>query len=320
MNKRYLGNIDLISILIPCYNEQGNILPLFEKIRNAKKKFPNPVELIYINDGSKDKTLFELLKLKPVKDISIKIISLGRNLGKANAYTLGFSQASGKVLITMDGDLQDDPFEIPSFIESINSGYDLVNGWKYKGKGSFTRAFPSRIFNKMVAWGLGLKLHDFNCPFKAYKRELYTKLDIYGELYRFIPVLAHGLGFNIDEIKVENLPRYTGKTKYGTSRFIKGILDLLTMIFLTRYGTRPLHVFGITGLIIGSIGFIYNAYRTITGLIEGRIGHYASIALGLFLMVFGLQLIFTGLLGELIVTSRGRALPHFKLFEPALDE
>ncbi len=314
MQDKYLKEGEGITILIPCFNEEGNTFPLFNKIAEATASLKYPVELIYINDGSTDKTLDELLSLRPSEYMTIRILSLSRNLGKANAYTLGFKQATGKVLITMDGDLQDDPFEIPKLLEAINDGFDLANGWKYKGKGGLTRAMPSRVFNKMVNFALGLNLHDFNCPFKVYRRELYKELDIYGELYRFIPVIAYGLGYTIKEIQVENLPRGSGKSKYGSSRFIKGILDLLTMIFLTRYGTRPLHVFGVTGLIIGSIGFLYNAYRTIEGLLLGRIGHFASIALGLFLILFGLQLMFTGLLGELIVTSRGHHLPHFKEF------
>ncbi|MDI6740084.1 MAG: glycosyltransferase, partial [Candidatus Edwardsbacteria bacterium] len=246
-------------------------------------------------------------------DKNIYGLSLSKNSGKAQAYTAGFAGAKGEIVITMDGDLQDAPEEIPNFLKKIGEGYDLVTGWKYTGKGR--RTLSSRLFNWASRRLTRLYIHDTNCPFKAYRSEVIKKIKIYGDLYRFIPAMAYWKGYRIAEIKVENYPRQHGVTKYGPGRALNGFFDLMTVTFLTQYIKRPLHFFGLAGLTFGAIGFLIGLVIVIEGLMKGQVGHQAMLLLGLVLIIIGIQFTFTGLLAEMLsrlYQEQGNDVPVYK--------
>lgn len=292
------------SVIIPVYNEEKNISILMDKLMHSSGLVGNEWEVIFIDDGSTDGTFFELQRLKE-KIPQIKIIHFGINAGKAAAYSAGFQLASGNVIITMDGDLQDDPAEVLSFQSALAKGADLVVGWKYKGKGSTGKTLPSKIFNSLLSILTGLKINDSNCPFRAMKKEVAKSLNIYGDLYRFIPYLAFQKGYKVTEIKVENYPRQFGSSKYGMSRLFNGVMDLITVLFISRYSKRPLHFFGIPGLVSLFLGFFIDAFLVLQGFfITGRIGHTALLLMGVMLIIIGIQFISLGLLGELLVTAK----------------
>lgn len=291
-----------LSIVIPVLNEEESVEELARRIGETLMPLQLSYEILFVDDGSTDGTLAKISALNQ-KDFRIKSLSFNRNFGKSYAYSAGFDEARGEIVLTMDGDLQDAPEEIPKFLDKIKEGYDLVTGWKYKGKGK--RALSSRVFNWITGRSMRVKVHDSNCPFKAYRREVVKVLRIYGELYRFIPALAYWRGFRVSEIKVENYPRKSGHSKYGVERFLKGFLDFLTVLFLTRYVKRPLHFFGIFGLFALGGGFVLDLWIAVAGIISGRVGHQALLLLGLFLIVIGVQFIFTGLLGEMVYSVKG---------------
>lgn len=292
-----------ISIVIPLYNEENNLEPLYRETTEVLRKVGRTYEIIFVNDGSYDGSVAILQELKML-DPLVRVIHLRRNFGKAVALAAGFKEASGNIVITMDGDLQDNPIEIPRFISGIESGFDLVSGWKFVRHDPLSKTLPSKLFNKVVSFATGLKLHDFNCGFKAYRRDLVDKIQLYGELHRYIPALAYGNGFRVTEIKVDHRPRQSGKSKYGWERYIRGLLDLLTVVFITRYTKKPLHLFGSAGLIFMSLGFVINAYLAIIWLMGQPIGHRPLLNLGVLLMVLGVQFVSTGLLGEMITHNQ----------------
>jgi glycosyltransferase involved in cell wall biosynthesis len=293
-----------ISLVIPVFNEEENIPVLVEKIVGSPALENKTWEAVFVDDGSTDGTFEELQKTKE-RVPQIKIVHFGINAGKAAAYSAGFDLASGDVIVTMDGDLQDDPAEISAFLSALDKGADLVVGWKYKGKGSAGKAVPSRMFNYVVSMLTGLRINDSNCPFRAMRKEVAKGLNIYGDLYRFIPYLAFTKGYRVEEIKVENYPRQFGTSKYGPGRFFNGMLDLLTVLFISRYKKSPLHFFGIPGLLSLLLGFGIDASLVIRGfLITGRIGHTALLLMGVMLIILGVQFLSLGLLGELLTTHR----------------
>ncbi|OGL45631.1 MAG: glycosyl transferase family 2 [Candidatus Schekmanbacteria bacterium RBG_13_48_7] len=301
-----------ISFVLPVYNEKDNLQELYDRITKIMKTQTYRYELLFIDDGSSDDS-FDVLKEIYKKDIRVRVIQFRRNFGKAAAYNAGFQNAKGDIIITMDTDLQDEPEEIPLFIDKMKEGFDLVTGWKHEGKGPLTKSLPSKIFNRVVSFITGIRIHDFNCPFKAYRKEVLKEIEIYGELHRYIPVLARSKGFSIAEIKIKNLPRKYGQSKYGIERFIRGMLDLLTVIFITRFAKRPLHFLGIGGLFSSLAGlaillfyicahFLYKA-----GILISRgwnIHDRPAISLGLLLMIVGIQFFSIGLIAELIVSSK----------------
>ena len=297
-----------LSVVIPVYNEEENIAELSSRLTAVCRGLGKSYEILYVDDGSKDGTL-EAIKKAKLKDENIYAVRLAKNFGKAGAYAAGFHEAKGDVIITMDGDLQDRPEQIPDFLQKIDEGYQLVTGWKYTGKGK--RALSSILFNSLVQRLTKLRnIHDTNCPFKAYKAEIVSSREenknaglwIYGNLYRFIPAMAFWKGYRVTEIKVENDPRRYGQTKYGPTRFVGGFLDLLTIVFITQYIKRPLYFFAMIGLLLLGAGFFFDAGLVLYGIIvEGRVGHFAMLILGLICIVIGIQFIFTGLLAEMIV-------------------
>lgn len=294
------------SVVIPVYNEGEDLNSLYSQLKSVLEGLGKTYEIILVDDGSTDGSFLIMEKLHG-QDHRVKVIQLRRNFGKAAALSAGFSCARGKIIITMDADLQDDPRGIPNFINKLNEGYDLVSGWRFKRKDPFSRTFPSRLFNSLTATLTGVKVHDFNCGFKAYRKEVIEDLDLYGELHRYIPALAHWKGFKVGEIKVEHRPRAHGKSKYGVGRLFRGLTDLFTVMFLTKYVKRPLHLFGAVGVLLLLIGFIINAYFAILKFVLRQpIGGRPLLLLGVLLMLIGFQIISTGLIGEMIVSTRDK--------------
>jgi len=296
-------NIKRISIIVPVCNEKDNVELLYGKITQVIDLLHYKFEVIFVDDGSTDGTYNKLEQIH-LKDKRVKIISHRRNFGKAAAYSSGFTYSLGDIIITMDGDLQDDPQEIPKFIDKLREGYDIVNGWKYQGKGPFFKRVPSKLFNIVTSYLSGVNLHDFNCPFKAYKHGVVERLQIYGDLYRFIPIIASKRGYTITEVKISNSLRIHGKSKYGASRFINGFLDLLTVLFLTKFANSPLHLYGTVGLSLSTIGGIILLYL-FTEFLKGiGIGSRPLLILGVLLFILGIQFISVGLICEMIINTR----------------
>ena len=290
-----------ISIVIPVYNEAKNILPLHKAITNSLREISN-YEIIFINDGSKDPTS-TVIEQVMASDPHVKLVNLRRNFGKADALSIGFKKANGDTIITMDGDMQDDPAEIPRFIAKINEGYDLVSGWKFKRHDPITKTIPSKLFNKMTAIISGLNIHDFNCGFKAYRKGLAKSLHIYGELHRYIPALAYWEGYRVAEIKVTHHKRMYGKSKYGITRLFKGLMDLLTIKYLSTYKSRPLHLFGILGLWCLFLGLISGTYLLSQWLRGFAIGSRPLLTLSILLSIIGIQFVSIGLIAEMITNN-----------------
>ncbi|HOJ92400.1 MAG TPA: glycosyltransferase family 2 protein [Dictyoglomaceae bacterium] len=289
-----------VSYIIPVKNEEGTLQELYSKIKDVSERLSLSFEIIFIDDGSTDNS-FEIMRNLSVLDKRVKIIKFRRNFGKASALSAGFEKANGEIIITMDADLQDDPKEIPEFLEKIEEGYDMVSGWKKNRRDPLSKRLPSKIFNKITSLLTGVKIHDFNCGFKAYRKEVIENIDIYGELYRYIPALVNSKGFRIGEIEVEHHPRVYGKSKYGFERILKGFLDLITVVFLTRFLRRPMHFFGGTGIVFFTLGFLINLGLTIYKFVSGAlIGGRPLLTLGVLLMILGVQFLSIGLLGEML--------------------
>ena len=291
---------DLISVVIPAYNEEESLEPLYEELISVFTDIHRPFEIVFVNDGSTDES-YGVLRRICDRDPRVRALRLRRNFGKAAALSEGFREAKGAIVVTMDADLQDDPKEIPNFLAKLDEGYDLVSGWKFHRLDPISKTLPSKLFNKVSAVTTGVDLHDFNCGFKAYRREVLEHVKVYGELHRYIPALAYGNGFMVGEIKINHRPRQFGKSKYGAARFTRGFLDLLTVLFITRYTKKPLHLFGSMGLALLGLGFVINAYLAVLWTMGYGIGHRPLLTFGVLLMILGIQFISTGLIGEMIV-------------------
>lgn len=289
-----------ISVVVPAYNEEKNLEILYEKLKSVLDNLKCEYEIIFVDDGSTDKT-FEVLEKLHKKDKGVKVIQFRKNFGKSAALSAGFRYCTGDIVITMDGDLQDDPSEIPKFIEKLKE-FDVVSGWRYNRKDPITKKLPSKFFNWLAAHITGVKIHDFNCGFKAYKKEVIKEINLYGELHRYIPALASWKGFRVCEIKVAHHPRLHGKSKYGAGRLIKGFLDLITVKFLTTYLNRPLHFFGVFGILSTFFGLLLGLYLIYIWLLGYGIGNRPLLVLAVLLTILGIQFISTGLIGELIIT------------------
>ncbi len=293
-----------ISFVIPTKNEEGSVSILYNEIIEVMEKLGYPFEIIFVDDGSTDLT-FEKLKELHQRDKRVKVIKLRGNCGKSMALQAGFEYSKGEIVFTLDGDLQDNTKEIPNFLEELENGYDLVSGWKKKRYDPMTKVIPSKIFNYLARRLTGVNIHDTNCGFKVYKREVIQNLNLYGELYRFIPIIASKQNFNVGEIVVEHRPRQFGKTKFGWGRTIKGFLDLITIFFLTSYLNRPGHFFGTLGLISFFFGFLIGIYITYLRLTTGSIQFRQPLLfLGMLLMIIGIQFISTGLLAEMLISTK----------------
>ena len=296
-----------VSMVIPLFNEADSLPELHTRLASVLVAAASDFEIIFIDDGSSDSSLAVLAGLQH-NDPKVKVISFRRNYGKAAALCVGFAEATGEVVFTMDADLQDDPKEIPRFIEKLNEGYDLVSGWKKKRHDPLGKRLPSKLFNWATSWLVGLKLHDYNCGFKAYRNEVVKEVAVYGEMHRYIPALAHVKGFRVTEITVEHHARQHGKSKYGLERLTRGFLDLLTVVFMGKYKTRPLHLFGGIGLLVFSAGCVIDGYILSLWVRFGNIQNRAPLLmLGVLLTILGIQFISTGLLAEMIT---GMSVPQ----------
>ena len=292
-----------LSIIIPLYNEQDSLRELAERIYDTLKDSELKYEIFFIDDGSSDNSL-TILKEIYQKYSGIKILSFRRNYGKSAALSEGFKLASGDIIVTMDADLQDDPAEIPNLLQRLNEGFDLISGWKKKRHDPLGKTIPSKLFNFTTAKLTGIKIHDFNCGLKAYRREVIKEIPIYGSLHRYLPVLAHWKGFNVSELIVQHHPRVHGVTKYGWRRFFDGFFDLFTVLFLTRYRQKPMHLFGFLGLVFLFLGSLISLYLTILWLQGYGIGNRPLFFLGILLIIVGMQSFSIGLIGEMITNLK----------------
>ncbi len=290
-----------ISIVIPLFNETESLQELYKQIVETIQPLNLEFEIIFIDDGSTDDSFLFLKKIFQQNPSRIKVIQFRRNYGKSAALSVGFKKAKGSIIITMDADLQDDPKEIPNFLNALNSGYDVVSGWKYKRFDPITKTIPSKFFNYVTARTTGINIHDFNCGFKAYRKEVTENIKVYGELHRYLPVLAYWDGYKIGEIQVKHHPRKFGYSKFGIERFLHGFFDLLTVLFLIRYTKRPLHLFGIWGLLFVSIGSSITIHLSYLRLVYGSIlGRIPLLIFAILAIIVGIQIISLGLLGEMI--------------------
>jgi len=292
----------VISVVVPVHNEERSVALLYDELRAALEPLDREWEVVYVDDGSTDGSFAALTRLHAATP-NVRVIRLRRNFGKSAALAAGFAEAAGDVVVTIDGDLQDDPDEIPKLLAKLDEGFDLVSGWKTRRRDSWARRFLSRGFNRMTGWLTGVRLHDVNCGLKAYRAETLRGLRIYGELHRFIPVLAHHRGFRIAELPVNHRPREHGRSRYGLERYLRGFLDLLSVSFMGRYRHRPLHLFGGLGLGLGAIGFVILVYLTVVKLSGHAIGGRPLLLLGVLLVVVGLQFFSLGLISELITAQ-----------------
>jgi glycosyltransferase involved in cell wall biosynthesis len=301
-----------LSFVIPFLNEEQTLADLYARISDACGtclKGGETFEVIFVDDGSTDssvKVVEDLIAAHP----EVSLLQLRGNFGKSAALACGFDHVQGDIVFTMDADLQDDPKEIPRFIEAIEGGLDVVSGYKQKRHDPWHKVLPSRVFNAMVRRATGADLHDVNCGFKAYRREVLQNIQVYGEMHRFIPILAHWRRFRIGEIVVEHHPRRFGVSKFGARRFFRGLMDLLTVFFLLKYDRKPAHFFGLIGTLFAAAGFGIGLYLTVLWTMGERIGHRPLLTLAVLMMVLGVQILAFGLIAELLVHVGSRQKPY----------
>lgn len=289
--------IKLVTFVIPLYNEEKSLQLLYEGI-TANLEYG--YEIIFIDDGSTDGSRDVIRKLND-KDKKVRLIGFRKNFGKAAALQAGFHMSSGDVVITMDADLQDEPAEIKKFIEKIDEGYDVVSGWKFHRNDPLEKRLPSKLFNKIVSFLSGVNIHDFNCGYKAYRNEVVKSINVYGELHRYIPVLANRKGFKITEISVQHNSRKFGKSKYGTERYLRGFFDFLTVTYLSKYYHKPMHFFGRLGLLSGLTGFVICVYLAVLWIMDFSIGTRPLLLLGVLLIIVGIQFFSMGIIGDILL-------------------
>ena len=291
----------MLSVVVPVYNEERSVELLYDEVGSALDPLGRAWEIVFVDDGSTDGSFGALTRLH-ARAPSVRVVRLRRNFGKAAALAAGFAQAGGDVIVTLDADGQDDPAEIPRLLAKLDEGFDLVSGWKTRRRDPWRRRFLSRVFNTVTGWISGVRLHDMNCGLKAYRAEVVKGLALYGELHRFLPVLAYERGYRVAELPVNHRPREHGRSRYGLERYLRGFFDLITVTFMGRYRHRPLHLFGGLGLALGGIGFLVCVYLTVLWLSGSAIGHRPLLTLGVLLVVVGMQFLSLGLIGEMITT------------------
>lgn len=288
-----------LSFVIPVLNEADSLKQLYHEIKTNLGT--HEAEIIFIDDGSTDAS-FQIMAELAANDQSVKVIKFRRNFGKAAALQKGFELATGEVVFTMDADLQDDPIEIPAFLDKLDEGFDLVSGWKKKRLDPLHKRLPSKLFNSVTAHTFKLKLKDYNCGFKAYRKTLVKELSLYGEMHRYIPALAHSLGYKVGEIPVQHRARQFGKSKYGIERYLRGFFDLMTVKMVTQYVKSPLYLFGRVGLLATLAGTLLTIYLAALKIFYGMpLSNRPLLFLGILMILGGLQFISLGLISELII-------------------
>lgn len=296
-------NNQMISVVIPLFNEEESLNELSRELEKVFDFLKCNYEVIFIDDGSTDNSFTRIREIHR-RNTKFHCIKLRRNYGKSAALAKGFKAAKGNIVITMDADLQDDPAEIPELIKVLNSGYDLVSGWKKIRYDPFVKKHTSKLFNYFTSKLSGIRLHDFNCGLKAYKKDVVKSLRIYGEMHRYIPALAHLSGFKVTEKTVRHQARKYGVTKFGASRFVNGFLDLMTVVFTNKYMKRPLHFFGSIGILTSMFGLIITLYLAVLKFFEGKpLSDRPLFLVGIFLIIVGIQFLSLGLIAEMITKS-----------------
>jgi glycosyltransferase involved in cell wall biosynthesis len=309
----------VISVVVPVHDEERSVALLYDELTSALEPLGVPWETIFVDDGSTDGTFAALTRLHNDAR-NVRVVRLRRNFGKAAALVAGFDQAHGDIVVTIDGDLQDDPAEIPRLLAKLDEGFDLVSGWKTRRQDPLTRRLLSKVFNRVTSAFSGVRLHDMNCGLKAYRAEVVHGLRLYGELHRFIPVLAHYRGFRIAELPVNHRPREHGRSRYGVERYLRGFLDLLTVSFIGRYRHRPLHLFGGLGLVLGLVGVAVLVYLTVVKALGHAIGQRPLLLLGVLLVVIGMQFLSLGLISEMITSHHEERARERDRAELLVDE
>jgi glycosyltransferase involved in cell wall biosynthesis len=311
----------VISIVIPVYNEKDSLALLHEEIVQTAQQVSLDVEIVFVDDGSTDGS-WEIITGLARDHPAVHGIRFRRNFGKAAALSAGFRAARGEIILTLDADLQDDPAEIPRFLQALAQGRDVISGWKKKRHDPWHKVGPSRVFNFLVSWLTGVKLHDHNCGMKGYRAEIFREVRLYGELHRFIPVLAAARGFKVGEIEINHRPRRFGRSKYGVRRFVKGFLDLLTVKFLTGFGQRPQHLLGSIGLmsfLAGAVGMIYLAVTWIIRLWDPEayppLHDRPLLTYSVAALLLGAQMMSIGFLAEMITAYQGREEDSYSIAE-----
>jgi glycosyltransferase involved in cell wall biosynthesis len=303
-----------ISLVIPVFNEEGNLTKLHQEITEILGPYGKSYEILFVDDGSTDAG-FALLSSLHHQDAHVRVIRFRKNFGQTAAMAAGFAEARAPMIVTLDADLQNEPRDIPLLIERLDSGFDIVCGWRRDRKDPFlSRRLPSQIANWLISATTGVRLHDYGCTLKAFRSDVVKNLHLYGEMHRFIPAVASSMGVSIDEVVVGHRPRGHGESKYGISRTFRVILDLMTIKFLLSYASRPLQIFGSAGLLMGLVGMSFGAYLTwVKFALEQPIGGRPLLLLASLLMLGGLQLVSLGLVGELLVRLNqegGRPKPY----------
>ena len=293
------ARLAFVSVVIPVYNERESVRPLAPELLPVLRALGRRTEVLFVDDGSTDGTS-EVLADLAAAEPEIAVVRLRRNFGKAAALMAGFREAQGDAIVTIDGDLQDDPAEIPRLLAELEAGADLVSGWKKERQDSWSKRAASRVFNAVTSRMSGVQLHDLNCGFKAYRAEVVRSLALTGDQYRYIPVLAANEGFRVSELAVNHRPRAFGSSKYGLERYVRGFLDLLTILFVGRFRQRPMHLFGGAGMLLIAGGVVICAYLAVLRLAGEGIGNRPLLLLGVLMIVVGVQLFTIGLVSEMI--------------------
>jgi glycosyltransferase involved in cell wall biosynthesis len=293
------ARLAFVSVVIPVYNERESVRPLAQELLPVLRALGRQTEVLFVDDGSTDGTS-EVLADLAAAETEIAVVRLRRNFGKAAALMAGFREARGDAIVTIDGDLQDDPAEIPRLLAELEAGADLVSGWKKERQDSWSKRAASRVFNGVTSRMSGVRLHDLNCGFKAYRAEVVRSLALTGDQYRYIPVLAANEGFRVSELAVNHRPRAFGSSKYGLERYVRGFLDLLTILFVGRFRQRPMHLFGGAGMLLIAGGVVICAYLAVLRLAGEGIGNRPLLLLGVLMIVVGVQLFTIGLVSEMI--------------------
>ena len=302
-----------ISVVIPVLNEEQSLPILHQQLTEALTDSGYTYELIFVDDGSTDGS-FEVMQELQAQDELLRVVRFRRNYGQTAAFAAGFDRARGDVVITIDADLQNDPADIPSLMDKISEGYDVVSGWRVDRQDRFLdRRLPSMVANRLIGWATGVRIHDYGCSLKAYRRDVLADVQLYGELHRFLPALAHAAGARVTEIPVSHHPRRFGRAKYGLSRTLKVFLDILAVRFLMSYATRPIHIFGVLGLLSFAAGVATLLYLAVVRLLMAQpIADRPLTLLGILLTMLGVQLVTSGLLADLVTRtyheSRGKPI------------